>query len=791
MVDNGAGGLQLSLDEQAHQMAESALSALSSEAKKEKFAAVKEGILKRLKAQAGSQPLPPNPTVSFKPPPPPLEPLVLNTQSLIKVGSAEACGDEPWFADSSLRQSLIDATRAAHSEQKILVGPPADEIDRICPGEFVLGAGAVLRLGGAHHGGYGESDVKYAYRQLSRALHPDKNPGVAKAPDAFKRLSEAVDELQTLLNDTRKALQSICNVVGSTTSPEMLERPQSPLIAEASRLLSAVVGLTGEGEPMDSQRGLRRRAVTAFTMSPVWSGCDREKLLSKWYDEDQLLDLFAGSPMRNAYDCMQKRYRAQFLSLIYRAAAVEAVRNDGCVRGSWPAVMAQFPEVTLWQNLMGRLLHRVYVSNDADDDQAQALGDDNDRPSAWAQGWRDLIVDVLPSGRNAAASATDRELRYLAASLWDDIVKWIRQEEDSGQYLQLFVADNGGSDWAFIPAMDVLLTVADGMTTITAEGISTDSPPDHERLTFDAAMRKSRRQGKKRGLQLPSESQPAVKKAKLSRSPTRIVLLTNMVGAGDIDDDLQDETAEEAAKYGKLIKCTIKEAVGAPDNEAVRIFLEFEKVEAASKAYADMNGRFFDGRTVKARFYDEDRYRRGDLERKGPTRTILLTNIVDRSDVDEDLQWETAEEAGKFGRVTRCTIVQVPEVSESEAVQAFLDFESVDEATKAFLALNGRSFGGREIKARYVEEGSTSFEESGTGKADSLSASADDSKQRNVSPQESTPANKMDTAVDATPGSAKQSESLDAAKSKAVCDEIPKITSATTGKDNKTGLWLL
>ena len=42
----------------------------------------------------------------------------------------------------------------------------------------LLAAGAVLRLGGVHHGGYGESDINYAYRQLSRALHPDKNPGI-------------------------------------------------------------------------------------------------------------------------------------------------------------------------------------------------------------------------------------------------------------------------------------------------------------------------------------------------------------------------------------------------------------------------------------------------------------------------------------------------------------------------------------------------------------------------------------------------------------------------------------
>ena len=34
----------------------------------------------------------------------------------------------------------------------------------------VLGAGAVLRLGGAHLGGYGESDIAYAYRQVCRLV---------------------------------------------------------------------------------------------------------------------------------------------------------------------------------------------------------------------------------------------------------------------------------------------------------------------------------------------------------------------------------------------------------------------------------------------------------------------------------------------------------------------------------------------------------------------------------------------------------------------------------------------
>ena len=38
--------------------------------------------------------------------------------------------------------------------------------------------------------------MAYAYRQLARALHPDKNPSIPTAAAAFKRLSEAAEELR-------------------------------------------------------------------------------------------------------------------------------------------------------------------------------------------------------------------------------------------------------------------------------------------------------------------------------------------------------------------------------------------------------------------------------------------------------------------------------------------------------------------------------------------------------------------------------------------------------------------
>lgn len=90
-----------------------------------------------------------------------------------------------------------------------------------------------------------------------------------------------------------------------------------------------------------------------------------------------------------------------------------------------------------------------------------------------------------------------------------------------------------------------------------------------------------------------------------------MIVLQNMVGRGEVDEDLEEETKEECEKYGKVVKCVIFEVraqkkrkmmekkalikqsthkdppcfqiAEVPDDEAVRIFLEFERVESAIK----------------------------------------------------------------------------------------------------------------------------------------------------------------------------------------------------------------
>ncbi|KAI7904650.1 uncharacterized protein BX663DRAFT_484762 [Cokeromyces recurvatus] len=96
---------------------------------------------------------------------------------------------------------------------------------------------------------------------------------------------------------------------------------------------------------------------------------------------------------------------------------------------------------------------------------------------------------------------------------------------------------------------------------------------------------------------------------------SNVILLTNMVGPGEVDDMLQEETADECSKYGKVERCLIFEVPKGkiPDDRAVRIFVKFAETEAAQRAVNDLNGRFFGGRVVHASFFDNTRFDKLDL----------------------------------------------------------------------------------------------------------------------------------------------------------------------------------
>ena len=57
-----------------------------------------------------------------------------------------------------------------------------------------------------------------------------------------------------------------------------------------------------------------------------------------------------------------------------------------------------------------------------------------------------------------------------------------------------------------------------------------------------------------------------------------------MVGPGEVDEELEPEVKEECEqKYGEIIRVKIVEVPNVAEEETVRIFLEFKRVESAIK----------------------------------------------------------------------------------------------------------------------------------------------------------------------------------------------------------------
>lgn len=97
--------------------------------------------------------------------------------------------------------------------------------------------------------------------------------------------------------------------------------------------------------------------------------------------------------------------------------------------------------------------------------------------------------------------------------------------------------------------------------------------------------------------------------------PSKVIILTNVVGPGEVDEALDDEIGTECSKHGQVSSVLIFEVTDPsyPPEGAVRIFVEFEEQEAATKAIEELHGRFFGGRAVQADYYDQKRFDDNDL----------------------------------------------------------------------------------------------------------------------------------------------------------------------------------
>lgn len=99
-----------------------------------------------------------------------------------------------------------------------------------------------------------------------------------------------------------------------------------------------------------------------------------------------------------------------------------------------------------------------------------------------------------------------------------------------------------------------------------------------------------------------SEPQPASASSQeqsiteMMKAPSKVIMLRNMVGPGEVDDELEPEVKEECnRKYGEVVTVHIVEMPNVTPEETVRIFVEFTRIESAIKGLVDLNGRFFGG----------------------------------------------------------------------------------------------------------------------------------------------------------------------------------------------------
>lgn len=97
---------------------------------------------------------------------------------------------------------------------------------------------------------------------------------------------------------------------------------------------------------------------------------------------------------------------------------------------------------------------------------------------------------------------------------------------------------------------------------------------------------------------------------------SKVLILRNMVGPDDVDEDLQEEIQEECAKYGVVEQVIIYKEKQSESEDAeviVKIFVEFAQPDGVLKGREGLHGRYFGGRMVQAQIYEQALFEHGDL----------------------------------------------------------------------------------------------------------------------------------------------------------------------------------
>ncbi|KAG0035227.1 hypothetical protein BGZ81_011271 [Podila clonocystis] len=89
-----------------------------------------------------------------------------------------------------------------------------------------------------------------------------------------------------------------------------------------------------------------------------------------------------------------------------------------------------------------------------------------------------------------------------------------------------------------------------------------------------------------------------------------VVRLQYNATPADIDDQLEEEFSEECSKYGPVIQVRMMSLIDG----VLRIFIQFGSPIDAKSAALQLNGRQFDGKTIRASLFDQHEFLAGNLK---------------------------------------------------------------------------------------------------------------------------------------------------------------------------------
>lgn len=113
-----------------------------------------------------------------------------------------------------------------------------------------------------------------------------------------------------------------------------------------------------------------------------------------------------------------------------------------------------------------------------------------------------------------------------------------------------------------------------------------------------------------------SQARQMVMQKLLRANETRVMILRNMVGSEDVDEDLESEVVDECSKYGNVNRVIIYQEKQSEDDDAevlVKIFVEFTQYSEVEKAIKALDSRYFAGRLVRAQPFDQAMFNANDL----------------------------------------------------------------------------------------------------------------------------------------------------------------------------------